>query len=100
MGRKRLRLPSLPEFLPVLEELGIRAEVTELGARRPAQAFNSLEDAREMLTGRLYVKPDTEEMARLERALEDSLEEVDGTWQIKGSQPVRPCIVAWEPSRR
>ena len=99
-GEERLRLPSLPEFLPVLEELGIRAEVTELGTRRPAQTFDSLEDARESLTGRLYVKPDTEEMARLERALEDSLEEVDGTWQIRGSQPVRPCIVAWEPSRR
>lgn len=98
-GERRFALPSLPEFLPVLEELGIRAEVTELEAR-PQHGFDSLEDAREMLTRRLYVKPDTEEMVRLEQVLDDSLEEVDGTWRIKGSQPVRPCIVAWEPSGR
>ena len=95
---ERLRLPSLPELLPVLEELGIRAEVTELEAR-PVQRFDSFEDARTSLTQRLYVKPDSDEMERLERALEDGLEEVDGAWQIKGSQPIRPCIVEWEPSR-
>ena len=43
------------------------------------------------------MKPDTAEEARLERALEDSLEEVDGAWRIKGSLPIRPCIVEWEP---
>ncbi len=95
-GEERLRLPCLPEFLPVLEELGIRAEVSELDAR-PQHGFESFEEAREMLTRRLYVKPDTVEMVRLGGALEESLVEVDGTWQIKGSQPVRPCIVAWEP---
>lgn len=96
---ERLRLPSLPELLPVLEELGIRARVTELEPR-PVQSFDSFEDARESLTQRLYVKPDTAEEARLERALEDSLEEMDGAWRIKGSLPIRPCIVEWEPSRR
>lgn len=96
-GEERLRLPSLPELLPVLEELGIRAEVTELEPR-PVQTFESLEDARISLKQRLYVQPDTLEEARLERALEDCLEEVDGVWRIKGSQPIRPCIVEWEPS--
>ena len=95
---ERLRLPSLPELLPVLEDLGIRPEVTEL-APRPVQTFESFEDARESLTQRLYVRPDTPEQARLERALEDSLEQADDAWRIRGSQPVRPCIVAWEPSR-
>ena len=98
-GEERLRLPCLPEFLPVLEELGIRAEVTELEAR-PQSGFASFEEERDMLTRRLYVRPDTEEMVRLERALEESLQEVDGTWQIEGSQPVRPCIVALEPGGR
>ena len=95
---ERLRLPSLPELLPVLEELGIRARVTELEPR-PVQTFDSFEDARESLTQRLYVRPDTPEQARLERALEDWLEQADGAWRIRGSQPIRPCIVAWEPSR-
>ena len=97
-GEERLRLPSLPELLPVVEELGIRAEVTELEPR-PVQTFESFEDARVTLKQRLYVKPDSAEEARLEGALEDWLHEVDGTWQMKGSQPIRPCIVEWEPTR-
>ena len=96
-GEERLRLPSLPEFLPVLEELGIRAQVAELEPR-PVQTFESFEDARVSLTQRLYVRPDTAEEARLERALEDWLEEADGAWRIRGSQPIRPCIVEWEPT--
>ncbi len=97
-GEERLRLPSLPELLPVLEELGIRAEVTELEPR-PVQTFESFEDARVSLKQRLYVKPDSAEEARLEGALENWLHEVDGTWQMKSSQPIRPCIVEWEPTR-
>ena len=96
-GEERFRLPCLPEFLPVLEELGIKPEITELETR-PQHGFESFEEAREMLTRRLYVKPDTEEAGRLERALEETVHEVDGRWQIRGSQPVRPNIVAWEPS--
>ena len=98
-GEERLRLPSLPEFLPVLEELGIQPVVTELEPR-PVQTFESFEDARMSLTQRLYVKPDTAEEERLAQALEDSLEEADGAWRIKGSQPIRPCIVEWEPGRK
>lgn len=97
-GEKRHALPCLPEFLPVLEELGIRPEITELDLR-PQRGFDSYEEAREMLTRRLYVKPGTVAMDRLERALEESVHEVEGTWQIKGSQPLRPCIVAWEPAK-
>ena len=94
-GEERLRLPCLPEFLPVLEELGIRATVTELEAR-PQGGFASFEEARETLARRLYVKPDTEELVRLDRALEDLLHEVDGEWRINGTRPLTPCIVEWE----
>ena len=92
---ERLRLPSLPEFLPVLEELGIRAEVTELEPRHQ-HGFDSFEHARETLAQRLHVKPDSEEMERLERAVGDSVVKVDGSWRIKDAQPIRPCIVSWE----
>ena len=98
-GEERLRLPSLPEFLPVLDEMGIRPEVTELEPRLQ-QRFDSFEDAQESLTSRLYVKPDSAEEARLKETLADWLEEVDGAWQIRGSQPVRPSIVAWKPTGR
>ena len=96
-GEQRHALPCLPEFLPVLGALGIRATVTEL-AERPQSGFPSFEEARESLTRRLYVKPETEAMERLEKVLAESLHEVDGEWRVKGARPLRPCIVAWEPA--
>ena len=96
---KRRRLPCLPEFLPVLEQLGIRPEVTELD-EQPARGFSSRQEASEMIARRIYVTPGTEAMTRLEQALESSLHEDEGVWQIEGVQPLRPCVVAWETAVR
>ena len=98
-GEPRRRLPCLPEFLPVLDELGIRAEVTELEGQT-APSFPSLEEARQLLTRRLYVAPGSPEMERLERAMAKALVEQDGVWQVRGAQPSRPCIVAWQTGGR
>ena len=98
-GEKRHPLPSLPEFLPVLDELGIQPEVTELDAP-PPRGFDSIAEARESIASRLYVTPGTAAMGRLERALDDSLHESDGVWQVEGTQPLRPCIVAWQTAGR
>ena len=94
-GEKRHALPALPQFLPVLEELGIIAEVTEL-AEQPRREFDSFEQARETIARQLYVSPGTEAMSRLEQELEGSLYEAGGVWRVEGAQPPRPCIVAWE----
>ena len=94
-----IRLPCLPEFLPVLEQLGIRPEVTELD-EQPAWGFSSRQEASEMIARRIYVTPGTEAMTRLEQALESSLHEDEGVWQIEGVQPLRPCVVAWETAGR
>ena len=96
-GEPRHPLPSLPEFLDVLAELDIRPDVTELTGE-PPRGFDSPEEARETLARRLYVAPGTEAMTRLERALEDSLYAEDGAWRIRGSRPLHPCVVAWEPA--
>ncbi len=96
-GEPRHRLPCLPEFMPVLEEMGVRAEIEEVGGQGP-RGFDSLEEARQLITRRLYVSPGTPEMERLERALEEALFEEDGHWQVRGTPPVRPCVVTWEPS--
>ncbi len=94
-GEKRHGLPSLPQFLPVLEELGIRPEVTELEPQAP-MTFDSFEAAQDSIARRIYVNPGTPAMTRLQCVLQESLRQRDGGWQIEGAQPSRPCIVAWE----
>ena len=97
-GESRHSLPSLPHFLPVLDELGIAYEVEELPAGS-ARGFDSEEEARDMIARRLYIVPGSQEEARLSGLLDDSLQqEEDGIWRIKGSQPIRTCIVSWTPA--
>ncbi len=94
-GEKRHGLPALPEFLPVLDQLGIQPEVAELNPQ-PPMSFDSVEAARDTIASRLYVQPGTDAMSRLERALQDWLRESDGVWLTDGAQPRQPCLVSWE----
>ena len=98
-GEQRHALPPLPHLLPVLDELGIQAEITELD-QQPPRTFSSIEEAREAVARWLYVTPETEAMTRLEHALQDALREENGAWQIDGAQPSRPNIVSWETADR
>ena len=98
-GEQRHALPSLPHLLPVLDELGIQAEITELD-QQPPRTFSSIEEAREAVARWLYVTPETEAMTRLEHALQGALREENGAWQIDGAQPSRPNIVSWETVRQ
>ena len=66
-GEKRHALPSLPHFLPVLEELGIQPQVTELD-QQPPRTFGSLEEAREAVARWLFITPNTDAMTRLDHA--------------------------------
>ena len=98
-GEPRNPLPTLPQFRPVLDELGIVYHVDELPGDRPF-GFASEEEAREIIAHRLYVAPGSEAEARLSKALDESLrEEEDGVWRIKDSRPLQPCIVSWTPNQ-
>ena len=94
-GETRHLLPSLPQFLPVLDELGISCHTTELESQ-PMRVYPSVAEARDDIATRLFVAEGTEAMERLERALESSLRERDGQWHVAGSQPARPFLVYWE----
>ena len=98
-SEKRHALPSLPHFLPVLDELGIKPQVTELD-QQPPRTFTSVEEARQAVARWLFVTPGTDAMDHLDQALQDALREVDGAWQIEGAQPSRPNIVSWETANR
>lgn len=94
-GETRHLLPSLPQFLPVLDELGISCKMTELESQQ-LRVYQSPSEARDDIAARLFVADGTEAMKRLDRALESSLQEQDGQWNVVGTQPSRPFLVSWE----
>jgi len=95
-GVPRLPLPSLPEFLEVLEELRIKPDVQVVHAERSC-GFESLEVAKEQLARRLYVIEGTPEMERLELLLPQVLAETDGYYTIKDAIQLEPRVISWGP---
>lgn len=95
-GEPRLALPSLPEFLEVLGQLGIEPEI-EVVSTESNRGFESLETAKEQLARRLYIKPESTEMERLEALPLQVLEEKDGEFSIKGATPLEPRVISWRP---
>lgn len=98
-GEPRLPTPTVPQFLPVLDELGIRPEITDL-PERPPHEFASREEAIAGIAPQLHVEPGTEEIQRLEQFLDRSLQRQGGVCRLEGAQPIRSCIVSWSPVRR
>ncbi|MBC8281270.1 MAG: class I SAM-dependent methyltransferase [Chloroflexi bacterium] len=95
-GVPRLPLPSLPEFLEVLDQLGVNPEIEVVHTER-VRGFESMEVAKEQIARRLYVTPETPEMERLEALLPQVLEEKDGGFSIKGAVNLEPRVVSWVP---
>lgn len=94
-GEPRLALPSLPEFLEVLGQLGIEPRIEVIHTERN-RGFDCLETAKEQLARRLYVTPESVEMERLEALLPQVLEEKDGGFLIKGATPLEPRVISWQ----
>ena len=94
-GVPRSPLPSLPEFLEVLTQLGVEPDIHVVHTERN-RGFESLEAAKDQLARRLYVTPHSAEMERLEALLPDVLEEKDGGFSIKGSVNLEPRVVSWQ----
>ena len=95
-GEDRLALPSLPELNDVLTQLGIEFHVDMLPPQ-PLRGFDDYQQAIEQLIRRLYLTPGTPQMASLESALPDLLEESDGSLIIRGSEPLEPALIWWRP---
>ena len=97
-GEARIPLPSLPEFREVMAQLDIDAQV-EMLATQPPRGFEDRQQALDQLAGRLYLSPGSRQMAVLEEILPDLLEDIDGTLVIRGSQPLQPALISWQPKR-
>lgn len=95
-GEERIPLPSLPELEDVLRELDIAAQIEMLDPQA-ARGFDSLEQAVNQLSSRLYLAEGSDKKARLDNISPERLEEVDGTFRIRGAQPMEPALVSWQP---
>ena len=95
-GVRRLPLPSLPELLEVLKQLGIKPDlhVVRTGSSR---GFDSFAVAKDQIARRLYVHEGTPEMERLGLILAEVLEETDGVFTIRNSISLDPHVVSWRP---
>ena len=93
-GEERLPLPSLPQLEDVLREMGIDAQL-EIRPPEPHRGYDSLQQAVEQLSGRLYLASGTPKKALLEKMLPDLLEDEDGVFRIRGAQALGPALVWW-----
>lgn len=96
-GTPRLALPSVPEFRDVLHELGIEAREEALTAQ-PARGFDSLEQALDQISQRLYLGEDDPKRDTLARMLPEELEETGGVFRIRGAVPLQPWLIRWAGS--
>jgi len=95
-GEERLPLPSLSQFEEVLQEMGINYHL-EVLPPQGVRSFDSLEQALEQLSRRLYLTAGSEKRGLLERMLPDLLEEEDGAFRLRGVRPLEPALVWWRP---
>ena len=93
---ERLPLPSLPELVDVLEEMGIEPILHSLPSHLLG-GFDKPEDALEQLTRRLFLDSNGAKRRVLETVLPGLLEEVDGTYRTRGTQPLEPAVISWKP---
>ncbi len=91
---ERRPLPALPQLKKVLEELGIDAQI-EMLPPPPSRGFDSLEQATEELSRRLYLAHGSAKKGKLIEILPEKLEQVEGIFRIRDAQPMEPALVWW-----
>jgi SAM-dependent methyltransferase len=95
-GEERLQLPAVPELREVLLEMGMDARFDPLPPH-PSRGFDTVEEAVEQLTSRLYLAPGSEKQKMLERDLPGLLVGEDGVFRIRGAPELTPVVVSWQP---
>ena len=96
-AEERLALPSLPQFEQVLFELGVDAQIDRLPPRE-GHGFDSLEQAVQQLSRRLYLPEASDKQAKLMGLLPQRLEEIQGKLRLRCDVPLTPALISWRPS--
>lgn len=97
-GKERLALPSLPQLREVLDELDLTYQEDPLPLQ-PPRGFDTVEQAINQLSQRLYLADGSAEAQRLEEVLPGLLMEEDGVFRMRDAEPLRPVLVSWHPNR-
>ncbi len=93
---ERLALPSLPQFEQVLAEMGVEAQIDCLPPR-DGYEFDSLEQAFQQISRRLYLPEASDKQARLIGLLPQRLEEIQGKLRVRGDVLLAPALISWRP---
>ena len=97
-GGERIDMPALPELVNVLWEMGIYPDV-KMMAPTPSDKFEDRDVALTQLRNRLYVRAGSAQDERLQHAMGELLEDVDGGVTVKGIPLVRQGFLSWRPER-
>jgi len=95
-GEDRVEPLGAAELMPVLWEMGIYPDI-EMFPPEPFRALKDWQTALRILRQRLYVEPDTEADARLQRAMHDWLRETPDGFVVRGVGPGRLALISWQP---
>jgi hypothetical protein len=95
---ERINLPALPELLPVLWELDMYLDLAMFAWPAPETVPNRAM-AVALLRQILYVKPESEQDARLCAALDDLALETPGGIMLRESQPRHEGFLSWRVDR-
>jgi hypothetical protein len=95
-GEDRAELPGAAEFVQVLWEMSIYPDL-EMFAPEPFRALKDWQTALTTLRRRMYVEPDTDADARLQRAMHELLVERSDGYVVRGTRPGRLALISWRP---
>jgi hypothetical protein len=95
-GEKRVEVPGAAEFIQALWEMGIYPDL-EMFEPEPFRALKDWQTALKTLRQRMYVEPDTDADARLQKAVHELLVESPDGFVIRGMGPGRLALISWRP---
>jgi SAM-dependent methyltransferase len=95
-GEDRVELPGAAEVVQVLWEMGIYPNL-EMFAPEPFRALKDWQTALTTLRQRMYIDPDTDADARLQKAMRDLLVERPDGYAMRGIGPGRLALISWRP---
>lgn len=96
---ERIDLPGLPEFVPVLWEMGIEPNITMGPSTAARQHMPDRDTALQMIRHFLYIEPDSDADRRLMAALPDLVEETPDGLTMRRWQPPSQGVIWWRKDR-